>query len=201
MKDDVASIISLYERHADAFCRDRGRGPWVEQAWLQRFLAYLPASAHVLDIGCGCGVPMAAFLIERGVELSGVDSSARMIALCRARFPRQHWQVADMREMEPGRSFDGLLAWDSFFHLDQASQRAMFACFARLANPGAMLMFNSGARQGTAVGRYCGEPLYHASLALEEYRMLLRGHGFTVLHHVTEDPDCGQRTVWLARRL
>ena len=44
------------------------------------------------------------------------------------------------------------------------------------------------------------EPLYHASLASDEYRGLLRDNGFDVLQHVVEDPTCGQRTVWLARQ-
>ena len=45
-----------------------------------------------------------------------------------------------------------------------------------------------------------GEPLYHASLDPAEYRRLLDQNGFEVIDMVAEDPTCGGRTVWLARR-
>jgi hypothetical protein len=122
-----------------------------------------------------------------------------MIAMCQEQFPRQHWRVADMRTLDLARTFDGILAWDSFFHLCHAEQRRMFAVFRRHAAPEAALMFTSGPAHGTAIGSYQGEKLYHASLAGEEYRALLAATGFEVVAHAVEDPACGGHTIWLAR--
>ena len=61
-------------------------------------------------------------------------------------------------------------------------------------------MFTSGPRRGEAIGSYKGEPLFHASLDPEEYRALLDEHGFEVVTHVADDPECGGHTIWLARR-
>src|SRR5215216_3405122 len=98
------------------------------------------------------------------VRVVGVDASPTLIALCRERFPGAEWIVADMRELALDRQFDGLLAWDSFFHLSGDDQREMFPRFAGHARPGAPLMFTSGTSEGVAMGSYRGEPLYHASL-------------------------------------
>ncbi len=38
------------------------------------FLAYLPAQAKILDLGCGSGRPIAAYLLQHGHQLTGVDS-------------------------------------------------------------------------------------------------------------------------------
>mgnify|MGYP001547094599 FL=1 len=97
-------------------------------------------------------------------------------------------------------TFDGILAWDSFFHLTPDDQRRMFPIFRDHAKPGAPLMFTSGPRHGEAIGQLRGEPLYHASLAPEAYRTLLAAHGFAVIAERMEDPDCGGHSVWLARR-
>jgi len=121
--------------------------------------------------------------------------------LCRERFPGEEWRVADMRGLALGRTFDGLLAWDSFFHLAADDQRAIFSVFRAHAAPGAPLLFTTGPAAGEAIGAFQGEPLYHASLAPNEYRSLLAGHGFEVVRHVAEDPECGGHTVWLARLL
>jgi hypothetical protein len=61
-------------------------------------------------------------------------------------------------------------------------------------------MFTSGDEAGVRVGEWVGEPLYHASLAPEEYRALLESEGFTVLDYRPRDPECGYATIWLARR-
>ncbi len=193
-------VIGLYERHALAWDRDRGRSLF-ERAWLDRFCAVAGARAAVLDLGCGSGEPIARELITRGHAVTGVDSSPTLIGLCRARFPEHAWIVADMRRLDLGARFGGVLAWDSFFHLARNDQRAMFAVFAAHAAPGAALMFTSGPVDGEAIGSYQGEPLYHASLDRAAYASLLRVNGFEVVEHVAEDPACGGHTVWLARRL
>jgi hypothetical protein len=129
----------------------------------------------------------------------GVDSSMAMISMFQARLPGQETWVSDMRLLSLQHTFEGILAWDSFFHLNHRDQRQMFPIFRAHAAPGAALMFTSGPAHGEAIGRLEGEPLYHASLDVVEYKHLLNSQGFEVVATVAEDPACGGRTVWLAR--
>lgn len=190
-------VVDLYERHAHEYDHDRGRS-LQERAWLDRFLTHVRPGGTVLDLGCGMGDPIARHLIDRGFRVVGVDGAPTMIDLCRTRFPDSEWLVADMRELELDRRFEGILAWDSFFHLDTDDQREMFQRFARHAQSGAPLMFTSGPAEGEAIGVYCEEPLYHASLGSAEYEQLLVTNGFVVRAHIEEDPQCGEHAVWLA---
>ena len=116
--------MDLYEQHADRYIEDRARVRWDESAWLDRFIALLPGMGTVLDLGCGCGEPVARYLINSSLVVEGVDSSPTLIAHCRRRFPQQTWHVADMRSFELDRVFDGILAWDSFFHLTHDTRRS-----------------------------------------------------------------------------
>jgi hypothetical protein len=120
-----------------------------------------------------------------------------MISLCQSRLPDHEWIVADMRRISLNRRFDGILAWDSFFHLDHDDQRRMFAVFAEHSSDRAELMFNTGPEHGEAIGSYRGDPLYHASLAPHEYVALVSGIGFEVIDHAANDVRVGGRTVWL----
>ena len=194
-------IIGLYEAHAAAWDAVRGDEARLEEKWLERFAALLPAGGRVLDIGCGSGRPVAGWLIGRGFGLTGLDSSPSLVAMARERFPDASWYVADIRALALGERFDGLIAWHSLFHLSPDDQRPMFARFAAHARPGAILMFTSGWAEGVRIGEWQGEPLYHASLGPGEYRALLRESGFEVVEHETRDPDCGEATVWLARHV
>jgi SAM-dependent methyltransferase len=195
--DDANAIIDLYERNADAWDQERSR-TLMERAWLDRLLELLPAGSPVLDVGCGTAEPIARHVIASGHAVTGVDSSARMIEICKQRFPNQRWIVADMRSLSLNQRFKGIIAWDSFFHLTPDDQRRMFPVFRAHAAARAALLFTSGPAHGEAIGDYRGETLYHASLDEREYRGLLHDNGFAVVSHLVEDPECGRHSVWLA---
>ena len=192
------AIIDLYQRHAPAWVAARGT-TLHERQWIDRFADLLLADAAVLDIGCGSGDPIARHLVRRGYPVTGIDSSPEMVALFQANLPGETAVTADMRALNLGRRFGGLIAWDSFFHLAHQQQRRMFPIFRAHVTARAPLLFTSGPAFGEAVGTLEGEPLYHASLDPDEYRLLLDGSGFEVVAHTAEDPDCGGHTVWLAR--
>jgi SAM-dependent methyltransferase len=202
MSSEAEGIVDLYQRKALDWVRKREHGGGLmEQAWLDRFRALMPPKGSVLDIGCGSAVPIARYLIETGHSVTGVDTSSTFIGLCRERYPAQEWLLADMRTLALARPFDGILAWDSFFHLTPDDQRRMFPVFRKHAAVGAALMFTSGTGHGDRIGSFEGEPLYHGSLDPAEYRSLLDQHGFRVVSHVVEDVSCGRHTIWLARRV
>lgn len=191
-------IVDLYERHARDFDADRGRTA-MEQGWLDRMLDLLPVRPSILDIGCGMGEPIAAYLIAQGCELTGVDSAPSMLALCRKRFPGVRWIESDMRALDLAEKFQGIVAWDSYFHLTQDDQRRMMPIFRAHALPKAALLFTSGPREGIAMGTIRGEPLFHASLDPAEYRAMLSENGFDVVAFVPDDASCGGHSVWLAQ--
>ena len=87
--EDAAAIIGLYQRKAQDWIESRGRTRLIEKPWLDRFQALLPPAAPILDLGCGSAAPMAAYLIELGHSIVGVDSSPAMIDVCRKHFSRR----------------------------------------------------------------------------------------------------------------
>jgi 2-polyprenyl-3-methyl-5-hydroxy-6-metoxy-1,4-benzoquinol methylase len=198
MEDDAKRIVDHYEHHALSWDADRRAALWTDKTWIDRFLRTLQPGAHVLDLGCGGGAPVALHMVSQGFRVTGVDSSPTLISLCRTRMPDQQWIVADMRSLDLSRRFDGILAWDSFFHLGHDDQERMFRIFAAHAAPGAILMFNAGPSRGEAIGCYRGDPLYHASLDASEYSELLAKSGFELIEHSINDLATGGRIFWLA---
>jgi SAM-dependent methyltransferase len=195
-------IIGLYSRHAAEWAELRGPVPTgPETPHLERFVGALGSGAHVLDLGCGSGRPIAAWLIAQGFRVTGVDASPGLIDLCRQAFPDHVWQVADMRGLDLEMRFDGVLAWYSSFHLTAEDQSAMAAVYARHLEPGGVLMFVGGPSRGVSMGEWMGRPLHHASLDPAEYRAGLEAAGFIEIEEAALDPDAddGAR-VWTARR-
>jgi SAM-dependent methyltransferase len=195
---DAKDILPTYDRVAGDFGRQRDK-TLFERPWLDRFLAHVPPPRRVLDLGCGTGLPIARYLVDRRSQVTGVDGAPAMVKLFEANVPGAKAVLEDMRNLALGAKFDGILAWNSFFHLTQADQRAMFAVFAAHAAPGAALMFTSGHRAGSVIGQAGGAPVYHDSLDPEEYRALFAAHGFTELRYAPEDAATNHHTIWLAR--
>lgn len=193
----AAAVVDLYDRRADDWIVDRGPNlTAADSLWLERFTAALVAGDRVLDVGCGSGRPMAAALLERSFNVTGVDSSARLVAKAAEDLASAHFIQADMRTLDLGRTFRGVLAWHSLFHLTPDDQRIALPRLLAHAAPRSVVMFSSGQRLGHAMGEWHGEPLYHGSLDAAEYDAILARAGFEVDHAAGAEDG----SVWLARR-
>lgn len=200
MSETYPDIIRLYEEEGDFWLKERSKSPFFERKYLDWLVANAPIGSQVLDLGCGDGWPIASYIIEQGFLVTGVDGAKPMVEKAKARFPDHEWVLADMRTLALGKTFQAIVAWDSFFHLTRVEQAAMFAIFKSHLVAGGSLLFTAGPKNGEAIGDLNGKPLYHASLSPEEYRALLAKHGFQEVAFDPEDPDCGGHSVWRAKK-
>jgi SAM-dependent methyltransferase len=200
---DLAALAlktqEVYERSAEIFDTLRDKSLF-ERGWLDRFLSLLPEHPAILDLGCGSAEPIAAYLIRCKARVTGLDASSAMIHLARTRYPKGDWRVADMRALDLTERFDGILGWDSFFHLTGDEQRALLPRMAGHLRPGGLLMLTVGPGDGEVGGHVGDDPVYHASLSIDEYGLLLDRAGMALLDFVAEDPGCHGRSVLLAQR-
>jgi trans-aconitate 2-methyltransferase len=62
---------------------------------------------QVCDLGCGAG-NVTAFIAQRWptAEVTGIDSSAAMLAKARDALPGVRWQQADLKGWQPDRAYD-----------------------------------------------------------------------------------------------
>ncbi|MEU5085280.1 class I SAM-dependent methyltransferase [Streptomyces sp. NPDC021356] len=126
---------SIGESYDAAFPHKEGQIAATD--WL---IASLPAGARVLDLGCGTGVPTARRLTRAGLDVVGVDLSAGMLALARARVPGARFHQADIADIGPhgpvglGR-FDAVAAFFSLLMLGRAEIPAALASVRELLAP------------------------------------------------------------------
>src|SRR5213079_3132300 len=101
---DVCSSDLSYDRISHAYRGDtlpRDRGYF---RWLDVLLPYLRQGDAVLDLGCGCGVPMAQELAQL-CDITGIDISPVQIERARKLVPNGTFECRDMAsaEFEEGR--------------------------------------------------------------------------------------------------
>jgi len=195
----AADVQGVYERQAAAFDKQRGRSLF-EARWLARFAACLPQGGRVLDLGCGAGEPIAQWFKAEGFAVTGVDFSQSLLAIAQTRWPDGDWHHGDMRTLDLDQTFDGIIGWNSFFHLTQDDQRACIPRFARHLSCGGSLMLTVGHIPGEVSGNVGSERIYHASLSTAEYVTLLEQNGLRLTGYLAQDPDTNEHSVLMARK-
>ena len=102
---------------------------------------------HVLELGCGAGVPVTEELVRRrGCRVTANDLSSTQLALARAHLPagegvEVEWVQGDMMELDfAAGSLDAVVAMYSVIHLPRAEQAALLARIRRWLRPGTGVM-------------------------------------------------------------
>lgn len=190
MSDIYAGYAPIY----DAI----GQGAFAE-ALARRILAALPAPPErVLDLACGTGAATLVFAAS-GAATVGVDRSAAMLAIARARARDVPvtWLAADIRRLPVGEtlapaSFDLITClYDSLNYLTGTGDLALaIGDAARLLRPGGRLIFDLNTEHEFATwGEGLDQVVYDAN-GLLVYHCLAYDAAARLAHG---------RVVWFAR--
>jgi 2-polyprenyl-3-methyl-5-hydroxy-6-metoxy-1,4-benzoquinol methylase len=107
----------------------------------------------VLDLGCGCGVPVARMLAGAGHHVTGVDISEVQVSRARELVPAATFIRADVTQAAFGNdSFDAIVSFYTLIHIPLPAQPGLLARAGRWLRPGGWLVAVTGqdAWAGTA---------------------------------------------------
>jgi SAM-dependent methyltransferase len=165
----------------------------------------IPAGAHVLELGCGAGVPMTAKLAI-GRNLTGVDISAEQIRRARRNVPGATFIQADLTMLErPPASLDAVVAFYSLTHVPREEHAALFARIRRWLRPGGVFLASLGVEDdpGGVEADWLGVDMYFSHFSARVNRRLLEIAGLRVERAdvVTEPEDRHDaRFLWVVAR-
>lgn len=155
--------LDEYEARWDVMS-ERGENPHGEVDFVMRF-----APSTALDAGCGFG-RVGIELAARGVDIVGADLDSDLLDRAKRRAPELDWRLADLSQVEFGRTFDLVVAAGNVIGFVDASnrERAVRNC-ARHVAPGGHLIMGNQVKQGWPTideyDRWCGaeglEPAGH----------------------------------------
>jgi ubiquinone/menaquinone biosynthesis C-methylase UbiE len=92
------SFDAIAEAYAQAFADELSRQPFDRER-LDDLAAATRPDGHVLDLGTGAGGHIGRYLADRGLNVTGVDFSARSIEIAQRLNPGMTFQVADIRSL------------------------------------------------------------------------------------------------------
>jgi SAM-dependent methyltransferase len=180
-----SAIAAAYDVLADlwldeAFDRTNG----IRQH--QRALAFAGqgAGAWALNAGCGCSPRFNPLMRAHGLQIEGVDVSARMLALHAQADPDVVLHQADICTWPLSRSYRFITAWDSIWHVPLEEQHALMLKLMGALEPGGVFIFSTGGldEAGEHVDAAMGTPVYYGSLGIPRLLDAIREAGCVCRH-------------------
>ncbi|MBN9089669.1 MAG: class I SAM-dependent methyltransferase [Reyranella sp.] len=150
----------------------------------------LPASAKVLDVGCGIGGPARFFAAERGWQVEGIDLTAEYVEVAKALSKRVGMaDKVSFRQASAGSlpfdaaSFDG--AYMIHVGMNIADKKPVFAGIRRVLKPSGVFAIYDAMRQSDGTFSYpvpwSSEPATNHIATPEAYKAALKEAGFEVV--------------------
>lgn len=179
LKQIVAQTLEHYNRHAADF-RDGTRNHDVSQNIdaLLRHMQGVPPF-RILDFGCGPGRDLNEF-VRRGHTAVGLEGAACLAAMARCDTDCEVWQQDFLHLDLPDRSFDGVFANATLFHVPSRELRRVLRQLHAALKPGGVL-FSSNPRGNNEEGWSSGR--YGAYYDLDGWRQRMSAAGFVELEH------------------
>ncbi|HEY1644522.1 MAG TPA: methyltransferase domain-containing protein [Streptosporangiaceae bacterium] len=169
--------------------------------WLERLQSLIPPAARVLDLGCGCGIPVARDLAAAGHQVTGVDISAVQVGRARELVPAASFRQADATQLEfEAESLDAIVCLYALIHMPLAAQPGMLSRAAGWLRPGGWLLAVAGqaAWTGTEDHWLGGQaPMWWSQAGAATYRGWLEDAGLQVTEQgFVPEGDGGHALFW-----
>jgi ubiquinone/menaquinone biosynthesis C-methylase UbiE len=173
-------VAQGYDQCAAAYELARREKTHPEIKWLKK---QLPNQAQVLDLGCGCGLPVTRELAKRFV-VTGVDISAEQIRRARRHVRHATFLHSDIMALDfPAASFDAVVALYAIFHLPRGEHDRLFHNLRRWLKPGGYLVATlaQDPEEPYTEPDFFGVEMYWSHYGMLEYNAMLAEAGFTIL--------------------
>jgi SAM-dependent methyltransferase len=141
--DRINGCQNSYDAVADEYVRrifDELQHKPLDRELLDRFAASVREVGPACDIGCGPG-HVARYLLERGVQVCGIDLSPEMVRQAQLQTPDVEFRQGNMMSLDvPDGAWAGIAAFYSIIHIPLSDMVPTLAELHRVLRPGALLL-------------------------------------------------------------
>ncbi len=161
-------------------------------------------NGHILDIGCGSGLPLTKYLSERGFRVTGIDAAEEMIAIAKSSaIEKADFIISDFLDFITKDKFDAILAWDSLWHFPKTKQNSLYHKIGSMLRANGYFLFTHGNVDGEHVDTMMGEPFYYSAISEQDIYKQLTKNGFEVDYALNDfaENNSHRAFVVLAKKL
>ncbi|KAI0619251.1 O-methyltransferase [Pyrenophora tritici-repentis] len=134
---------TVIDAQPDELLRDVSQQSSPRERYTQTLLKKLPPSPHILELGCGPGIPTLRSLLDQGAHVVANDISTAHIQMAHRSCPEAKLLIGDMTALNFAPStFHGAIGFYTLFHLPRSKLRGMLTKIHTWLKPGGVFAFN-----------------------------------------------------------
>lgn len=189
MTKDMRKIVEAgYEKgdYASKF-RISDKPNKMEESFLKKLMKLLPKNPHILDFGCGIGIPFDKYLVEHGCKVTGIDISQKHINQAKKNVPEARFIRVDFSKIDFQETFDAIISFYAIFHISREEHRKLFLKMADLLNKKGVILVTLGTSGGYGEEEdWCGAKMAWSTYDPKIYKKMLNETGFKILEETFE---------------
>ncbi|UCE09792.1 MAG: class I SAM-dependent methyltransferase [Candidatus Thorarchaeota archaeon] len=173
VREGYDKIAHLYHAERDTFDISR---------ILEDFMSSVTPGGHILDAGCGAGVPVASALVDSGFQVTGIDISESMLKLARKHVPAATFLLQDMTKLQfDPETFDGIISTYAVIHVPKALHAEVFRRFYITLKPNGRLLVSLSQNEWENIGEYFREPMFWSHHDQDTSLEIIEDAGFRII--------------------
>ena len=145
VNQDSDKLKDSYDAVADEYVKrifDELKHKPLDSELLDRFAVNVRDIGPVCDMGCGPG-HVARYLHDRGVNVTGIDLSSRMVELARQLNPDINFQQGNMLSLDADdEAWGGILAFYCLIHIPREKMAVALQELKRILRQGGLMLLS-----------------------------------------------------------
>ncbi|OGE18583.1 hypothetical protein A3J19_01305 [Candidatus Daviesbacteria bacterium RIFCSPLOWO2_02_FULL_41_8] len=188
-----------YNKAAESYSSSRDQ--FSNTKYLEKLANLLQPGATVLDLGCGSGVPIDKFLIDKGFEVIGIDISEIQIELAKQNIPNTEFFVKDMSELKNGEfSVDAAVSFYAIFHTPREEHQELFKKINSFLPEGGLILVTMGSGEWEGEeDDFHGAKMWWSHYGAEKNKEIIEKAGFEIILNEI-DTSGGERHLFILAR-
>ncbi|TSC66803.1 MAG: methyltransferase type 11 [Microgenomates group bacterium Gr01-1014_80] len=174
VREGYNKVAEHYSTERDQFKNDR---------YLDGLIKLLKPGVTILDLGCGAGLPIDRYLIDRGFRIVGVDLSEKQIELAKKNIPQATYEVGDISALQDGQyQVNAVVSFYAIFHTPREKHQDIIKRIHSFLVDGGLILITMGAGEweGTEEN-FHGTKMWWSHYGSEKNRELIENEGFEII--------------------
>lgn len=194
VKKGYNKIAKDYSSKRDQFKNDE---------YLKRFSNLLQTNSLISDIGCGAGIPVDKYLVEKGHRVIGIDISEKMIELAKRNIPEAKYVVKDMSEIKVNEfKIDAVVSFYAIFHTPRIKHQDLFKKINSFLPEGGLILVTMGSSDWEGNEKdFHGTEMFWSHYGSEKNRELIENAGFDIIFDELDSSGGEKHQGILAKKL
>jgi len=192
-------VKTSYNRIAKDYSATRDQ--FKNLKYLEKLNTFLKPKSKILDIGCGAGVPIDKYFIEKGHNVIGIDISSEQIKLAKKNIPEGHFEIKDMSFLKENEfTVNAVVSFYAIFHIPRERHSDILKKIYSFLPIGGLILITMGASEWEGIEEFHGTKMFWSHYGPEKNTQLITDTGFEILSNEVDNSSGEKHLIILARK-